>query len=84
MEGLEINSENVYKAFYNSYRLITHKINFGDLIVESEDDELPIFLVHDPDEKVDEKLISSVIKYFEKREEYEVCAELKNSMDKLI
>ena len=83
MEGLEINSENVYKAFYNSYRLITHKINFGDLIVESEDDELPIFLVHDPDEKVDEKLISSVIKYFEKREEYEVCSELKNTMDKL-
>ena len=83
MEDLEINSENVYKAFYNSYRLITHKINFGDLIVESESDELPIFLVHDPDKEVDEKLISSVIKYFEKREEYEVCSELKNTMDKL-
>lgn len=84
MKEVEFTPENIEKAFYNSYRLITHKIDFLELVIESVDDSMPTLLVHDPDNDLSIEDINNVIIYFEQQERYELCAELKEELDKII
>lgn len=60
----------IRKAFYNSYNLISNKIKFSDLVEEG-----VFYLAHEPGE-LDKESKEKIIKFFEKEEEYEICAEL--------
>lgn len=81
MEDLPFNeSEILEEAYYNSYRIITNKVSFDELM----DEGSYAVLVHDPDKDITRDVIQDVIDYFAKYEEYELCAELKQELDKKI
>lgn len=70
------------RAYYSSYRIVTHKVTFEDLLDEDYDRGNSTLLVHDPDKEVTPALIQDLIDYFVETEEYELCAELKTELDK--
>lgn len=70
------------RAYYSSYRIVTHKVTFEDLLDEDYDKGNSTLLVHDPDKEVTPALIQDLIDYFVETEEYELCAELKTELDK--
>lgn len=72
----------IEKAFYSSYRILTNKISFEELLDEDHTNGNPTLLAHDPDKKVTVGVIQDLIDYFVDLEEYELCAELKAEMDK--
>jgi hypothetical protein len=71
----------VDRAFYNSYRIITDKISFEDLLDEDHNMGNSTLLTYDPEEILTVKIIQDIIDYYIDLEEYEMCAELKKVMD---
>lgn len=69
-------------AFYNSYRVVTNKITFEQLLDEDSNEGNNTVLAHDPNKEVTVDVIQDIIDYFVEYEEYERCAELKKEMDK--
>lgn len=70
------------RAYYSSYRIVTKKITFEDLLDEDYDKGYHTLLIHDPEKEVTPDLINELIDYFVELEEYELCAELKDILDK--
>lgn len=66
------------EAYYNSYLVVTERMTFEELIDEYAIDKGTALLAHDPDEKIAEGVIVSMIEHFSspEQEEYEKCAEL--------
>ena len=64
------------KAHYNTYRIVTGKIDFEDLV----ESESTILLMCEPSDFADyDKIISvckDLIDYYQEEEEYEKCAEI--------
>ena len=60
-------------AMNNSYDILTGKNTFDELI---KDDQ--IWLAHDPRKDIKDVNLDILIEYFEKIEDYEKCAVLKN------
>lgn len=72
------------QAYYSTYRIITNKVSFTDLLDEDVSKGTVTLLVHDPDKEISESTIKDVIKYYEESEEYERCAELLEVLNKKI
>lgn len=72
------------KAYYSTYRIITNKVSFTDLLDEDTNKGNVTLLVHDPDKEISENTIKDVIEYYEGLEEYERCAELLEALNKKI
>lgn len=70
------------RAYYSSYRMVTNKITFEDLLDEDYNKGYATLLVHDPEREVTPAIIQELIDYFVETEEYELCAELKTELDK--
>ena len=79
-----MNSEIIDKAYYSSYRIITNKISFDDLLEEDFVSGGYTTLVYDPHKEITRDIIEDVIAYFVGEEKYELCAELKEELDKII
>jgi hypothetical protein len=69
------------KAHYSSYRLITGKVTFEDLLEYDYLNGETTVMVHDPENPITPELVDSLILYFEGKEDYEICAELKKVLD---
>ena len=83
MEDPKLTAEEINKAYYNSYRVITNKVTFEDLLDENiKEGSNMTYLSHDPDDDITPDIIQDVIDYFVELEEYELCAELKIELDK--
>tara|TARA_Y100001970_G_C13827656_1_gene648110 strand:+ start:171 stop:494 length:324 start_codon:yes stop_codon:yes gene_type:complete len=79
------------RAYENSYKLITKKTTFEDLmdarsVYESKDKSIEFrsILIYDPSEGWDDLHLEDMIDYFEETEEYEKCAELKKILDSYV
>lgn len=66
----------IHLAMINSYNVITGKID-EHMVMET---SIPMF-AHVPNEEITENNLSSIIKYFENLEMYEMCDELKHEYD---
>jgi hypothetical protein len=69
------------KAHYSSYRLITGKVTFEDLLEYDYLNGETTVTVHDPERPITLELIDALILYFEEKEDYEICADLKKVFD---
>tara|TARA_R110002051_G_scaffold101848_2_gene172976 strand:+ start:1061 stop:1357 length:297 start_codon:yes stop_codon:yes gene_type:complete len=74
----------VEKAFENSYKVITKRKTFEELIDTKTSIGTRAILIYDPSEGYDEFTLEDMIDYFEEDEEYEKCAELKKILDNYV
>lgn len=66
----------LHVAMLNSYNLITHQASYDEIV------ESPISMfAHLPDEPLESGNLSLIIKYFEGKEMFEHCANLKRIYD---
>lgn len=72
------------EGYYNSYMLITEKVSLDSLIVDDMKRGSFTFLMHDPFTEPSAKTVQKIIDYFAQIEEYEICYELKELLDKKI
>ena len=73
-------------AFENSYRIITKRITFDDLIKDLSEGTITAALTaHDPDQDPPKIILENMISHFssEEYEEYEKCVELKKELNRL-
>jgi hypothetical protein len=80
-EKYEMEQMMVQKAFENSYKVVTKKMTFEELLNVKSTFGQHAILIYDPGEGWDEQVIEDLIYYFEDEEEYEKCAELKKILD---
>ena len=76
-EKYEMEQIMVQKAFENSYKIITKKTTFEELMNVKSAFGQKAILIYDPGDGWDEEVLEDLIHYFEDEEEYEKCAELK-------
>ena len=80
-EKYEMEQVMIQKAFENSYKIITKKTTFEELMnVKSAFGQRAI-LIYDPVDGWDKTVLEDLIDYYEDEEEYEKCAELKKILD---
>jgi len=73
-------------AFENSYRVITKKTTFEDLLDEMATGQISAALMaHNPDENPKLEILENMILHFSspEYEEYEKCVELRDEMNRL-
>jgi hypothetical protein len=80
-EKYEMEQVMIQKAFENSYKIITKKTTFEELMNVKSAFGQKAILIYDPSEKPDKEVIEDIINYYEEEEEYEKCAELKKILD---
>ena len=80
-EKYEMEQRMIEKAFENSYKVITKRITFEDLMDTKTKFGQRAILIYDPSEGWDDLVLEDLIDYFEEYEEYEKCAELKKILD---
>jgi hypothetical protein len=80
-EKYEMEQIMIQKAFENSYKVITKKTTFEELMTLKGAFGQRAVLIYDPSEGWDELVLEDMIHYFEDEEEYEKCAELKKILD---
>ena len=80
-ERYEMEQMMVQKAFENSYKVITKKVTFEELMNVKTTFGQKAILIYDPEAGWDELVLEDMIAYFEDEEEYEKCAELKKILD---
>mgnify|MGYP001291314441 CR=1 FL=1 len=90
-EKYHIEQMMIDRAYENSYKLITKKSTFEDLmdaksVYDSKDKSIEFrsILIYDPSEGWDDLHLEDMIDYFEETEEYEKCAELKKILDNYV
>ena len=83
-EKYEMEQMMLQKAFENSYKVITKKVTFEELMNLKGIFGQKAILIYDPSEGYDEYILGDVIQYFEEEEEYEKCAELKKILDEYV
>ena len=85
-EGERIEMENMImeQAFENSYKIITKKTTFEELMNVKSAFGQKAILIYDPSEGWDDDVLIDLIQYFEDEEEYEKCAELKKILDNYV
>jgi len=83
-ERFHMEQEMVEHAYENSYKVITKKIAFEDLIDIKTKFGQRAILIYDPSTGYDEMDLEDMIDYFEEYEEYEKCAELKKILDEYV
>tara|TARA_B100000902_G_scaffold362116_1_gene380155 strand:- start:392 stop:694 length:303 start_codon:yes stop_codon:yes gene_type:complete len=83
-EKYEMEQIMVQKAFENSYKIITKKTTFEELMNVKNAFGQRAILIYDPVDGWDKDVIEDLIYYFEDEEEYEKCAELKKILDNYV
>ena len=83
-EKYEMEQMFIQKAFENSYKVITKKITFEQLLNIKSSFGQKAALIYDPSEGWDDMVLEDMIYYFEEEEEYEKCAELKKILDEYV
>ena len=68
---------NLDLAMVNSYRLLTGKSTFDELVVDNQ-----VFFAHDIDLGLEEVDFDFIIEYFSDDDDFEKCIELKKIKDK--
>jgi hypothetical protein len=77
IEKIEEEDALMEQAFNNSFRIITEKITFSDLIEERANDNKMFSytaVAHNTDDGPSNTDLENIIIYFQEREEYEKCA----------
>ena len=80
-EKIHMEQMMIEKAFENSYKVITKKTTFKELMDVKTKFGQKAILIYNPDEGYDEFVLEDMIYYFEEEEDYEKCAELKKILD---
>ena len=75
-EKAEYENYIVEQAFENSYKVLTRKTSFEDLLDVNEKYGIKAVMIFDPHSGADEDVYNDVIHYYEDLDEYEKCAEL--------
>jgi hypothetical protein len=83
-EKYEMEQMMVQKAFENSYKVVTKKTTFEELMNVKSAFGQQAILIYDPGDGWDEQVVEDLIHYFEDEEEYEKCAELKKILDNYV
>ena len=83
-EKYEMEQVMIHKAFENSYKVITKKLTFEQLLDLKGVFGQKAILIYDPSEGYDELVLEDMIHYYEDEEEYEKCAELKKILDNYV
>jgi hypothetical protein len=83
-EKYEMEQVMIQKAFENSYKVITKKLTFEQLLELKGVFGQKAILIYDPSEGYDELVLEDMIHYYEDEEEYEKCAELKKILDNYV
>ena len=83
-EKYEMEQIMVQRAFENSYKVITKKVTFEELMELKGVFGQKAVLIYDPGEGYDDMVLEDMIDYFEDEEDYEKCAELKKILDKYV
>ena len=73
IKDLQENEKHLEEAMFNCYLILTGQITIGDL-----EAELGFWLP-----KFNENVILDVLRYFESKEEYEKCKDIKDQVDKV-
>ena len=76
--SLEEQDEMIYRAMYDSYRIITDKISPIRFVRQKDREDLDFILLFDAQDlrTLTKKTLENIIEYFSELEEYEMCAEL--------
>lgn len=86
VEKIELERQLLYAAYENSYRVLTSKIPFDELIIQNNLDGLSAIMAYDPIEGIQKKELENIIAYYLGLDEpyyYMRCAELKKILDGL-
>jgi len=78
VEEIELERKMMELAYENSYRVLTNKLSFKELMSGNHGKGRSAVMAHDPQEGINEREMDVIIRFFEDREEYEKCAELKS------
>jgi len=78
VEEMELERRMMELAYENSYRVLTNKLSFKELMTGNHGQGRSAIMAHDPQEGVNMREMDVIIRFFEEREEYEKCAELKS------
>ena len=75
----------LYIAYENSYRVLTAKIPFDELVMQNDLDGVSALMAYDPIEGIQKEELKSIIDFYVELDEphyYLRCAELKKILDK--
>ena len=65
-------------GFNNTRKILFGKVTYEELIDIAYKKNMILFLGHDPDEGITEKVFSDMIEYYEDTEQYEICVEIRD------
>tara|TARA_R110001583_G_scaffold749_5_gene6889 strand:+ start:4673 stop:4984 length:312 start_codon:yes stop_codon:yes gene_type:complete len=82
-EKVEYENYIVEQAFENSYRVLTKKVSFEDLLDAKEKYGVKGIMIFDPNDDLDQDVYDDIIYYYEDLEDYEKCAELLKEKQKI-
>jgi len=83
-EKYEMEQMMVEMAFENSYKVVTKKVTFKELLNVKGSFGQKAILIYNPDKGYNQLHLEDMIDYFEEEEEYEKCSELKKILDEYI
>jgi len=84
IEKMELEHHMLYTAYENSYRVLTSKILFTDLLQEKDTFGISALMAYDPQRGIQKQELENMIEYYLTLDEsvyYRRCAELKRIMD---
>jgi len=81
VEEWELERKLMRLAFENSYKVLTNKLTFKELMTGNHVLGKSAVLAHDPQEGITLREYDAIMDYFEEGEEYEKCAELMTCLD---
>ncbi len=83
VERMEIERLMLSAAYDNSYRVLTNKVEFEDLLEEKSDEGISALMAYDPLKGIQEEELKNIIEFYielDETEYYLRCAELKKIM----
>ena len=83
-EKIHMEQVMIEKAFENSFKVVTKRTTFEELMDVKTKFGQRAILIYDPGEGYDDLVLEDMIDYFEGTEEYEKCAELKKILDNYV
>ncbi len=86
LEKMQLERIMLDTAYDNSYRVLTNKIAFEDLIEEKHDIGVSALMAYDPHSGIEREELETMIDYYvaeDTEEHYLRCAELKKILDEM-
>ena len=85
-EKMELERHMLYTAYENSYRVLTAKIEFNELVLQNDIQGTSALMAYDPTEGIRKEELQGIIDYYVGLDEshyYLRCAELKKILDEV-